>query len=202
MPSRLAASLLVLLSICALARPAQAELTAEQVRGAIDKGVDYLKSQQDPRGEWIGHDRYPGGVTSLTTLALLNAGVSPQEPFLRKSLDALAGMELDKVYTVSLQTMVLCAAEPKRHQIKIGANVRLLEKWQVKAGPRSGAWSYPGIGDVGGDNSNTQFALLALHEARQIGVAVSRDTWQRSLDYWTRTQNDNGSWGYYEEVGS
>ena len=43
-----------------------------------------------------------------------------------------------------------------------------------KRGQRKGAWSYPG---PGGDNSNSQFAVLALFDAQRVGVEVSRDTW-------------------------
>ena len=57
----------------------RAEITAEQVRQAIDRGVAYLKSQQqqtDP--PWPNYFRQPGGVTGLCTLALLHCGVEPR----------------------------------------------------------------------------------------------------------------------------
>ena len=136
---------------------------------------------------------YDGGVTALCTLALLNSGVGVDDPVVRKALTYLRGLELDKTYTVSLQTMVLCAAEPKKDMLLIGRNVRWLERHQIKEGRRKGAWSYPG---PGGDNSNAQFAVLALYDAQRVGVEVSRETWELAADYWRRTQNDDGSWGY------
>ena len=48
------------------------------------------------------------------------------------------------------------------------------------------------------DNSNTQFALLALHEAERAGVPVKEQTWRLVQNYWRRTQNLDGSWGYME----
>ena len=48
----------------------------------------------------------------------------------------------------------------------------------------------------GGDNSNSQFAVLALYDAQRVGVEVSRETWELAADYWRSTQNDDGSWGY------
>ena len=56
----------------------RAEITAQQVREAIDRGVAYLKQQQrqtDP--PWPDYFNQPGGVTALCTLALLNCGVPP-----------------------------------------------------------------------------------------------------------------------------
>ncbi|HVT30899.1 MAG TPA: DUF4159 domain-containing protein, partial [Lacipirellulaceae bacterium] len=100
---------------------------------------------------------------------------------------------LDKTYTVSLQTMVLCAAEPKRDMLLIRRNAQWLEAHQIKDGPRKGAWSYPG---PGGDNSNSQFAVLALYDAQRVGVEISRETWESAAKYWRDTQNDDGSWGY------
>jgi len=35
-----------------------------------------------------------------------------------------------------------------------------------------------------------------LQAAEQAGVAVDPLTWRRAFDYWTSTQNADGSWGY------
>jgi hypothetical protein len=174
-------------------RPAERPIDAAQVLSAIERGVDYLKREQSPRGRWNEMAGYDGGVTSLCTLALLNAGVETSDPAIRKALAHLRTLELDKTYTVSLQTMVLAEAEPKKDMLLIRRNVRWLERHQIKEGQRKGAWSYPG---PGGDNSNSQFAILALYDAQRVGAEVSRETWQLAADYWRNTQNGDGSWGY------
>ena len=177
----------------ALAQPDDGPIDAAQVLAAIERGVAYLKREQLPRGRWNEMGGYEGGVTALCTLALLNSGVGPDDPVVRQALTYLRGLQLDKTYTVSLQTMVLAAAEPKKDMVLIGRNVRWLEQNQIKEGPRKGAWSYPG---PGGDNSNAQFAILALYDAQRVGAQVNRQTWELAADYWRRTQNDDGSWGY------
>lgn len=172
-------------------------IDAAQVVSAIDRGVGYLKRQQGPRGSWDEIAPYDGGVTALCTLALINSGVPVDDPVVRKALDYLRPMEPTWTYSVSLQTMVLCAAEPKKDQLIIRRNVKWLEEKQVKEGQRKGAWSYPGNSGAGAaDNSNSQFAVLALYDAQRVGVDVSRDTWVMAADYWRRTQNEDGSWGY------
>ncbi len=174
-------------------QPANRPVDAGQVLAAIDRGVAYLKREQLPRGNWNEMAGYNGGVTALCTLALLNSGLGVEDPTVRNALNYLRGLELDKTYTVSLQTMVLAAAEPKKDMLKISRNVRWLENEQIKKGPRKGAWSYPG---PGGDNSNAQFAVLALYDAQRAGAKVNRETWELAADYWRRTQNADGSWGY------
>ncbi len=52
-----------------------------------------------------------------------------------------------------------------------------------------------GGGDAA-DGSNTQFAMLALHEATRLGVEVDEVYWKRSLQYWSKLQNANGSFNY------
>lgn len=174
-------------------RPPQ-PIDAAQVLSAIERGVAYLKREQSPRGRWAEFAGYDGGVTALCTLALLESGVGADDPVVRRALDHLRTLELDKTYTVALQTMVLATAEPKKDMLLLQRNVRWLEQHQIKEGPRKGAWSYPG---PGGDNSNSQFAILALYDAQRVGVEVSRQTWQLAANYWRTTQNADGSWGYF-----
>ena len=171
----------------------QQPLDPQAVLRAIDRGVAYLKKEQDAKGRWADSVGYEGGVTALCTLALLNAGVPPEDPTLESALAYLDRRDLDKTYTVSLQTMVLATADPARYRLRIDKNVKWLERNQVKNGKRAGAWSYPG---PGGDPSNSQFAVLALYEAQRVGVKVNRNTWDLANGYWRRIQAKNGSWSY------
>jgi hypothetical protein len=181
----------------AIAQEEQADLTAQQVREAIDRGIAYLKQQQKVDGtwdEWLGQ---PGGTTALCTLALLNAGVEPSDPQIQKSLSYLRKLKPERTYVTSLQTMVFARAEPQRDMLLISRNVKWLESVQIMEGPSKGAWSYP---QGRGDNSNSQFALLALHEAERAGVQVSNKTWRLAQAYWEDCQNMDGSWGYYKPL--
>lgn len=182
---------------------ARADLSAEEVRSAIERGVTYLKQSQANDGSWPDYLGQHGGITGLCTLALLNAGVEPQDEHIQRALAGLRKIRPNNTYVVSLQTMVLSRAEPEKDQVLIGRNVEWLEKTQIKEGPRAGAWSYP-IGN--GDNSNAQFALLALYEAQRaaeagrIQVQIHRETWELARAYWQGTQNNDGSWGYYRPL--
>jgi hypothetical protein len=184
--------MIVALSAAPAQPPRDAPIDAAQVIDAIERGVAYLKREQNG-GRWNEMASYEGGVTSLCTLALLNSGVEVSDPSIKAALKYLRDLESEKTYVVSLQTMVFCAAEPKKDMPLIGRNVRWLESHQIQDADRKGCWSYPG---PGGDNSNAQFATLALYDAQRVGAAVQRETWELTAAYWRSAQNADGSWGY------
>ncbi len=175
-------------------------ITAEQVQNAIRQGIEYLLNEQSGRGMWDEMAEYPGGVTSLVTLALLTAGVEPSHPKMQKSLDHIRGLKLEKTYTVALQTMALAAGEPRRDLPLIQANANWLQRVQIKMGERAGSWSYGEAPVIAGDNSNTQFAVLGLHEAERAGARVDPEVWKLAADYYRKTQNPDGSWGYQPQL--
>src|SRR5262245_46724747 len=122
----IAYSLILLFSITPVV---QAQLTAENVRRAIRRGADFLKSQQNKMdGSWPEHPGQPGGLTGLVTLALLTAGESPDSPEVQAALNYLRSVgEPSATYAVSLQTMVFCMAQPDKDRALISRNVDWLE---------------------------------------------------------------------------
>lgn len=182
--------------------PAAAQVTDKDVRQAIERGVEFLKENQNKtRGGWREIDAWPGGLSALCTLALLESGLEPSDPSVALALDYIRSFgKPEKTYSVSLRTMVLCAAEPKKDLLTIRQNVAWLESLQLTDAMAAeqrlkGAWNYSQrLGD--GDNSNTQFAMLALNEAERVGVPVDPRVWRLALDYWLSTQRPDGSWGY------
>lgn len=165
------------------------DLKAEDVRRAINAGIRFLRGEQTDNGgfpEWIS--RHRNGVTMLCTLALLNAGVEAEDDRMKDALERVLEVRDDQLttYTASLRVMVLCIADPKKHREQIANDVRWLESKQIKEGETIGGWAYgdePGVPSA--DASNSQFAILALHEARLIGLPVSEDVWIRAQAYWT-----------------
>jgi hypothetical protein len=156
---------------------------AAEVNKAIEGGKTYLRSQlsgdaldKDP----IEGNEYRGGETALAVLALLNAGAEPAtDAAVKKGLQHLRGITIgegSKTYVVSLQTMVYCYLHEgndrdNTDQQAVENNVRWLLETRRKTG-----WGYykKYAGDP--DNSNTQFAILALHEAKQSKFKLSEET--------------------------
>ena len=190
--------LALLLGAPATGAPGQ-DISTEQVRKAIDQGVAFLKSRQRADGSWPDWLNQPGGVTSLCTMALLNSGVPVSDDSVQRALSYLRKLRPEKInmtYSVALQTMVFCQAEPKRDLAAIGRNVDWLENAQIAEGPTRGSWAYPGDYGARGDNSNTQFAMLALYEAERVGRSAESRLWRLAKAYWEGCQNADGSWGY------
>ncbi|MCY2934086.1 MAG: DUF4159 domain-containing protein [Planctomycetota bacterium] len=180
------------------------DVRQEDVERSIREGIRFLKSRQKADGSWSqpGFEQHNTGVTSLVTLALLTAGEDPKLAQIQKALAYLRqyrAEDLDSVYAVSLQTMALAAAEPEADKVRLTANVQWLENAQIKPNDRiswAGTWSYTGKKTSQGDNSNTQYALLGLNAASEVGIPVRPEVWKLARDYWTQTQTRSGGWAY------
>jgi len=179
-------------------KPAPAQDSSEVVN-ARQRAVAFLTKKQG-RNKLTEYGGQEGGVPALVTLALLQSGVRPDDPRLGNLLANARGMKSGLTYVTSLQTLVLCAAEPKKDIDSIRRNVKWLEETQLRTKPRPGAWGYGSSGNEAnttGDNSNTQFAMLALHEADLVDASASEKTWSLALNHWLAEQREDGSWGYY-----
>ena len=198
MPLKNYCAVILVLIILGSVTPAEGEVTDAQVNASIEAGSSFLKKHQKANGAWAGHPGQPGGMTALCALALLNSGVAADSAEIQQALDYLRSVgEPTMVYSTALQTMVFCAAEPNKGRLLISRNVQWLERVQIKSGRRKGAWKYSDR-QGGGDNSNTQFALLALHEAERVGFRVKPSTWRLALGHWLDVQHDSGAWSYVD----
>ncbi len=205
----LAVAVAAVATVVAAGRPARADVTAEQVERAIRDGVRFLKNAQRGDGSWADSDiKAVTGATSLITLALLTAGEPADEPHVARALEFLERFtadELNRTYSVGLQTMAFATADPARYRVRLVANVRWLERAQLKSNdsaPWPGSWTYTGDKKQPGDNSNTQYALLGLNAAAEAGVKVDERVWALSRTYWERTQRNNGGWCYTPDDGA
>jgi hypothetical protein len=176
---------------------ARADVSAEQVNTAIKNGVAFLEKRQGPDGRWSEMELEPGGVTALCTLALLNSGRTPADESVKKALAYLEkSKEPDRIYSVAISLLMFAQANPKKYALQIKQRAMWLEGRQLRGeGKQKGGWRYFG-NEMSADNSATQFAILALHEAERAGIKVSDQTWQLALNYWTQKEMQAASGGY------
>src|SRR5207302_7239139 len=182
------------------------EPLVEQVRKAIQAGVRYLRDQEKGAGNWEAVDKasvgWPGGWTSLALLALLNAGVSPEDPIVERGLKYLRQVEPDRTYVVSLQTMVFAETARNEDRERIQRNVDWLIRAMVREGGKCKGWTYLQANSRITDNSNTQYALLGLHAGRLAGAKIDREVWQAIQEYYVTTQKPDHGWIYNPALDS
>jgi len=187
------------------------DLTSEEVKASISRGVTFLTSMQNANGSFgsggLARGAYPVGPSALATLALLNSGCSPTDPVVVRSLKYLRGFrDPGGTYEMSLMIMALAAGKDwDRDKLRIRTLAERLEDLQTTRGPNAGMWNYGHGSLLGGgseDNSNTQFAVLALREAAAAGIKVRRRTWELAAEHFVQNQNGDGGWGYHNGDGA
>jgi hypothetical protein len=176
------------------------ELAAQDVTRAIDKARQFLLGAQQADGSWSGAaPQHNVGASSLALLALLNTGMTVADPPIQRGLDWLRRQKPAMTYDISLMIQALAAAKDGQADLPSVTNlVERLEESQIVGGVNAGSWTYNKAGRRGdkADRSNAQFAVLALRDAREMGVPVQPATWRAARNHWLASQNGDGSWGY------
>jgi len=189
-----------------------------QINRAIERGVAYLKKTQAKPGCWrYSRDTGTGGLTALALYALAASRVAPDDPTIVKGISWTKKHRQPfqegggyGTYSASLLVLALTRIDPKAHKQRIDILAERIWRSQLP----SDMWTYSlraqrrtrgkkkkrkdsraSLG--GGDNSNSQFAVLALWAAYALADAeVPPETWQRVHEFYRRTQAANGSWNY------
>lgn len=187
----------------AQAPPRDPDPLADRVRAAIQGGIKYLREQEAGHGnfEWRAIEArvVPGGLTSLATFALLTAGVPPEDPMIQRLLAWIRQQPLEQTYVVSLETMVYAAAGQNEDKVRIQQCVDWLLAARHRNGKRLVGWTYGAAGN-NADNSNTQYALLGLHEGKVAGARIGPEVWEEIREYYTRQANGRYlNWGYHTD---
>jgi hypothetical protein len=183
----------------AAAKPVKHEPLVKQVADAIQLGVKYLRGKQLADGSWEIDDFSkvrPGGWTCLAMLALLNAGVPPDDKMIQKGLDYLRQQQPTFTYVRALQTMVYAEAGKTEDGERIQRNADWLIAAAIENGGDLLGWTYTGGSRQAPDNSNTQYALLGLHAARTAGAKIPDAMWHKIRAFYLRTQTPEGGWVY------
>lgn len=169
---------------------AQAEehVTPAQVDEALKRGIPAAMQNLNSRAGL--------GYTVITVMALLNAGVPRENREVAEAIKRIyreaeyKGDSYQGTYQCGLVNMLLAmlkdpGPQPRRLAERMAANLRNFQA-------ADGGW---------GDYSRTQFALLGLKAARDLGIDVPGDTFKRAKRYLEQGQNRDGSWGYVPNTG-
>ncbi len=97
------------------------------------------------------------------------------------------------MYQPALALIFLCEVDPKGSKAHINAIVSYLIAQQLNCG----AWSYTHFRDLNhGDTSQTQYVILALWTAKNVGIYVPEQVIVKACNWLLRTQESAGGWAY------
>lgn len=176
------------------------DVSAEEVRNAIEKGKRFLLDKQSSDGKWRDLENFVDGTTGLATLALLNAKEPADSRAMKAALQALQNRKAENLstYALSLRIMALALADPtgRTYRGRIQSDVDQLVRTQLVEGHNSGGWGYGANSMRSADASNSQFAILALHEASLLGIDIDEVVWLRAKRYWEALHRNRSGFVY------
>ncbi|HMB95963.1 MAG TPA: prenyltransferase/squalene oxidase repeat-containing protein [Tepidisphaeraceae bacterium] len=185
----------------------------QRAEALIDKGLDYLKTQQKSDGGWANPHEPPGFTALALRAIVLDPKYSADTDFVKRGYDKLlsyqqsdGGIYEDSLanYNTAIAISALAAANDAKFKPNIEKAVAYLKslQWMDMAGvdPQFkyqgekdawyGGWGYSGKTHSRGrpDLSNTQMAIDALHDA---GVSPDDPSFKAALKFVGRLQNSS-----------
>ena len=167
------------------------------VERAIAEAKRYLYAQQGRSGHFrhYHHNVPNGGQTAIALFALLEAGENQNQAGVKKGLEALAALKTTNLYIIATRVMVFSQVRPKKStplRTCLEADLKYLTEHALREG---GAWGYGGP-ERTGDNSCSQFALLALWEADRAGIRINPALIRMVERTWLSRQRSDAGWTY------
>ena len=182
------------------AYPRRYEKFDETVEKAIHEGVAYLRTIQIAAGEEFGdsfkpHGKERLGSTALAVLTLAACDVPLEDPAMQRALSWMVTQKPTRTYerAISLMAFDKAYTPPEERvvtRMKRGKPVRKLtaphRKWCIetfetlmKSAQSPGTWGYPATGRTSFryDTSNTQYAVLAMRSAANLGFEIKDSSW-------------------------
>jgi hypothetical protein len=197
--------------------------TTANIDSAIAKAEEFLYSRQRD-GNWeeaqtrqpLGEDRRGpggmmgargerpeqssqwGGLTSIATFALLEAGEETKDPRIAKATSFLQAGNITGTYALGLHAQVwnsMPVIAQKEFHASVVKDAGILLKGLRQTGEARGLYHYT-PDDAGWDNSCSQFGVLGMWACSQLGYEVPNKYWKDVEDAWIRHQDKSGGWTY------
>ncbi len=184
---------------CVMPSQLSAQVTDEDIEASIKRAQDFLLNHNAEQGS---------GESGIGVVALLKSGIQPDNDKLKQSLGRILRCcrdgnftpvkGKDSTYEASVFLMALANSdimlEEKGKDRKYDEQIKVLLNWIVTEQRANGAWDYPNHHN--GDTSQTQYALLALWDAKRAGYEVDVAVFQRAVDWHVTRQVADGGFAY------
>lgn len=182
----------------------------ERILSAIERGQRFLLNLPQKDGLWrhlgfapptvAGINQSDVGATALIGLALLETGLAAEHPAIKAAEKAVieASPHLTLTYALCTSIWFLDRADRSRHSLAIVQLTKALLRGQLAD---NGGWSYEcPPRTLVSDNSNTQFACLALFIARRHGLSTEAALRLIERRFRLAQDPDTGGWSYLVEM--
>ncbi len=192
------------------------EITPE-TRQAIERGLDYLASQQAADGSWTGARGQNTGIVSFTVLSFMSTGVIPQRGprghvpargidwvLGNAQLNGLIANPRDTahgpMYEHAMSTLMLAEVWGTYQRPGVLDALQRATDLIISSQNDEGGWRYqPRPADA--DVSVTVMQLVALRAAKNAGIRVPRRTFEAGIQYVKSCAMPNGGFLYQPGVG-
>ena len=182
-------------------------LTDDDVLRAINKGREFLINQQNADGSFGKNAATATCDSALAFMTLAYMGEHPNHDVMSKGLDYLMKLDAKQFthggglrcgYAVPIRVMGFAYVSRK-----IGAEKKTLLKQKMRedilrmqTGQNpDGGWRYA-LDKTDYDFSVTQWPILAMREANEIGIEMPMDCLKKARDLYFKMQNKDGGWHY------
>lgn len=171
--------------------------TEDVIQGALK----WLVTQQENNGSWgtgmPGREQYHGAMTAYTIIAFMCAGSLPGEgPYgsaVEKGVDYLLSIVLPDgqirtnnqrhyMYSHGIVTLVLAEVYGQTQNEQIRPALERMVSVILRSQDHSGGWRYQPR-PSGADISVTVVQAVAIRAARNVGIDVPQDVFERATEY-------------------
>lgn len=175
------------------------ELTEENVDQAVRRAVTFIKQARTTPVHWESGETdgsFYGGNSGLALLALLYAGEDPRSREMATSLKWFAELPLEDTYTIGTRAHVFALVPGKAAREILKRDVEWLINAVLPSGSDgAGAYGYKS-GQGNWDNSNSQYGVLGVWMAAEVGVRIRDAYWELIAGHWLKHQGADGGWDY------
>ena len=165
-----------------------------QQEPAVLSGIQYLKSHLIARP----------GEAAMIALGLMKAEVPPSDPAVQSCLGVIRTRFTSDSYTPAMgdgpgtyEAAAAVMALSTEDAVANRASIGLIASYLIGRQNANGSWDYSGRNQ--GDTSISQYAVLGLWEAENVGVNVAPSVWDRAASWYMSVQSEGGSWNYHRD---
>lgn len=172
-------------------------LSQEVVDGEVKNIVAQLKKMQSWDGSFNYGTQYKVGTTALVIYAMASAGYDETD---KTVADGVAYLQKNQSKSTYEEGLVICALQRLAGD-KYKARIRKAYQYLLATQVPIGGWGYGDnikLQPDYADESCSQYAILGLAAAKDIGLALPQRTVTEALGFYGKRQNADGGWPYVQ----